>query len=67
MISGTDQDLNQVKPVDVSDLESLYSVDDEPSDSVLCMIAYSDFSSDDDSNTDSLKSDSNFGVHMINP
>ncbi|GKB51374.1 putative zinc finger, CCHC-type containing protein [Tanacetum coccineum] len=60
------QPLNQVEPVDVSDLESLYSLDDEPSDSVLCMITYSDFSSDDDYDTDSLESDSNFGVHMIN-
>nr|GEY60997.1 putative reverse transcriptase domain, viral movement protein [Tanacetum cinerariifolium] len=58
------QALNQVEPVDVSDLESLYSLDDEPSDSVLCTIAYSDFSSDDDSDTES---DSDFGVHMINP
>ncbi|GJS01528.1 putative reverse transcriptase domain, viral movement protein [Tanacetum coccineum] len=40
---------------------------DELSDSVLCTIAYSDFSSDDDSDTDSLESDSDFGVHMINP
>ncbi|GJR02268.1 putative zinc finger, CCHC-type containing protein [Tanacetum coccineum] len=61
------QALNQVEPVDVSDLESLYSLDDEPSDSVLCTIAYSDFSSDDDSDSDSLESDSDFGVHMINP
>ncbi|GJR07943.1 putative zinc finger, CCHC-type containing protein [Tanacetum coccineum] len=61
------QALNQVEPVDVSDVESLYSLDDEPSESVLCTIAYSDFSSDDDSDTDSLESDSNFGVHMINP
>ncbi|GJS31849.1 putative reverse transcriptase domain, viral movement protein [Tanacetum coccineum] len=60
------QALNQVEPVDVSDLESLYSLDDEPSDSVLCTIAYSDFSSDDDSDTDSLESDFDFGVHMIN-
>nr|GEV27544.1 putative zinc finger, CCHC-type [Tanacetum cinerariifolium] len=55
------------KPVDFSDLESLYSLDDEPSDSVLCTIACSDFSSDDDSDTDSLESDSDFGLHMINP
>ncbi|GJS28656.1 putative zinc finger, CCHC-type containing protein [Tanacetum coccineum] len=61
------QALNQVEPVDVSDLESLYYLDDEPSDSVFCMIAYSDFSSDDDSDTNSLESDSDFGVHMINP
>nr|GEW20359.1 reverse transcriptase domain-containing protein [Tanacetum cinerariifolium] len=40
---------------------------DEPSDSVLCTIAYSDFSSDDDSDTDSLESDSDFRVHVINP
>ncbi|GKE13422.1 hypothetical protein Tco_1416973, partial [Tanacetum coccineum] len=60
------QALNQVEPVDVSDLESLYSLDDEPSDSILCTIAYSDFSSDDDSDTDSLESDYDFGVHMIN-
>ncbi|GJZ50583.1 putative zinc finger, CCHC-type containing protein [Tanacetum coccineum] len=57
------QALNQVEPVDVSNLESLYSLDDEPSDSVLYTIAYSDFSSDDDSDTDSLESDSNFGRH----
>nr|GEV35242.1 zinc finger, CCHC-type, viral movement protein [Tanacetum cinerariifolium] len=44
--------LNQVEPIDVSDLESLYSLDDEPSDSVLCTIAHSDLSSDDDSDTD---------------
>ncbi|GKA85638.1 hypothetical protein Tco_0807292 [Tanacetum coccineum] len=61
------QGFKSVEPVDVSDLESLYSLDDEPSDSVLCTIAYSDFSSDDDSDTDSLESDSDFGVHMINP
>ncbi|GJT28773.1 putative zinc finger, CCHC-type containing protein [Tanacetum coccineum] len=61
------QALNQVEPVDVSDLESLYSLDDEPSDSVLCMIAYSYFSSDDDSDSDSLESDSDFRVYMINP
>ncbi|GJV21832.1 hypothetical protein Tco_1370852 [Tanacetum coccineum] len=61
------QALNQVEPDDVSDLESLYSLDDEPSDSVLCTIAYSDFSSDDDSDSDSLESDYDFGVHMINP
>nr|GEV87331.1 putative reverse transcriptase domain, viral movement protein [Tanacetum cinerariifolium] len=59
--------LNQVEPVDVSDLESLYSLDDEPSDSVLCTIAYSDLSFDDDSDTDSPESDSDFGVHMNNP
>nr|GEU88583.1 putative reverse transcriptase domain, viral movement protein [Tanacetum cinerariifolium] len=46
------QALNQVEPVDVSDLESLYSLDDEPSDSVLCTVAYSDLSSDDDSDTE---------------
>nr|GEU29710.1 putative zinc finger, CCHC-type [Tanacetum cinerariifolium] len=46
---------------------ALYSLDDEPSDSVLCMIGYLDFSSDDDSDIDSLKCDSDFGVHMINP
>nr|GEV61052.1 putative zinc finger, CCHC-type [Tanacetum cinerariifolium] len=51
----------------ISDLESLYSLDDKPSDSVLCTIAYSDFSSDDDSDSDSLKSDYDFVVHMINP
>ncbi|GJR09666.1 hypothetical protein Tco_0792318, partial [Tanacetum coccineum] len=60
------QALNQVESVDVSDLEPLYSLDDEPSESVLCTIAYSDFSSDDDSDIDSLESDSDFGVHMIN-
>nr|GEZ12730.1 protein kinase-like domain-containing protein [Tanacetum cinerariifolium] len=60
------QALNQVEPVDVSDLESLYSLDDEPSDSVLCTIVYSDISSDDDSNTDSPESDFDFGVYMIN-
>nr|GFC45962.1 RNA-directed DNA polymerase homolog [Tanacetum cinerariifolium] len=49
------QALNQVEPVDVSNLESLYSLDDEPSDSVLCTIAYSELSSDDDSDTDSLE------------
>nr|GEX15924.1 hypothetical protein [Tanacetum cinerariifolium] len=59
--------LKQVKPVDVSDLESLYSLDDEPSDLVLCTIAYSDLSFDDDSDTDSLEGDSDFEVHMINP
>nr|GFB02123.1 putative zinc finger, CCHC-type [Tanacetum cinerariifolium] len=58
------QALNKVEPVDVSDLESLYSLDDEPSNSVLCTIAYSDLSSDDDSDT---KSGSDFRVHMINP
>nr|GEX85101.1 zinc finger, CCHC-type, viral movement protein [Tanacetum cinerariifolium] len=58
------QALNQVEPVDISNLESLYSLDDEPSDSVLCTISYSDLSPDDDSNTES---DSDFGVHMINP
>ncbi|GJZ87937.1 putative zinc finger, CCHC-type containing protein [Tanacetum coccineum] len=61
------QALNQVEPVDVSDLESFYSLDDEPSDSILCTIAYLDFSSDDDSDSDSLESYSDFGVHMINP
>nr|GEW47674.1 reverse transcriptase domain, viral movement protein [Tanacetum cinerariifolium] len=62
-----DDALNQVEPVDVSDLESFYSLDDEPSDSILCTIAYSDLSSDDDSDTDLLKSDSDFGIHMVNP
>ncbi|GKD53261.1 putative zinc finger, CCHC-type containing protein, partial [Tanacetum coccineum] len=61
------QDLNQVEPVDLSGLESLYSLDDEPNNSVLCTIAYSDFSSDKDSDSDSLESDFDFGVHMINP
>nr|GEW68793.1 hypothetical protein [Tanacetum cinerariifolium] len=61
------QALNQVEPVDVSGLESLYSLDDEPSDSVLCTISYSDLLSDDDSDTDSPESDFDFGVHMINP
>ncbi|GKA93372.1 putative reverse transcriptase domain, viral movement protein [Tanacetum coccineum] len=41
--------------------------DDEPSDSFLCTIGYLDFSSDDDSDTDSLESDFDFGVYMINP
>ncbi|GJW92994.1 hypothetical protein Tco_0172666 [Tanacetum coccineum] len=40
---------------------------DEPGDSVLCMITYSDFSSDDESDSDSLDSDSDFGFYMINP
>nr|GEU41979.1 putative reverse transcriptase domain, viral movement protein [Tanacetum cinerariifolium] len=53
------------EPVDVSDLEFLYSLDDEPSDSVLCTIVYSDLSFDDDSDIDSLEGDSDFGVHMI--
>nr|GEW97190.1 putative reverse transcriptase domain, viral movement protein [Tanacetum cinerariifolium] len=61
------QALNKVEPVDVSDLELLYSPDDEPSDSVLCTIAYSDLSSDDNFDTDSPESDSDFGVHLINP
>ncbi|GKD54736.1 hypothetical protein Tco_1288123 [Tanacetum coccineum] len=61
------QALNQVELIDVSDLESLYYLDDKPSDSVLCTIAYLDFSSDDDSDTDSLESDYDFGVYMINP
>nr|GEW78744.1 putative reverse transcriptase domain, viral movement protein [Tanacetum cinerariifolium] len=61
------QALNKVEPVDVSDLELLYSLDDKPSDSVLCTIAYSDLSSDDDFDTDSPESDSDFGVHLINP
>ncbi|GJY92739.1 putative reverse transcriptase domain, viral movement protein [Tanacetum coccineum] len=61
-----EDDPKHPEPVDVSDLESLYSLDDELSDSVLCTIAYSDFSYDD-SDTDSLESDSDFGVHMINP
>ncbi|GJZ16360.1 hypothetical protein Tco_0552037 [Tanacetum coccineum] len=61
------QALNQVETVDVSDLESLCSLDDEPSNSVLYTIAYSDSSSDDDFDTDSIESDSDFGVHMINP
>nr|GEX54347.1 putative zinc finger, CCHC-type [Tanacetum cinerariifolium] len=54
------QALNQVEPVDVSNLESLYSLDDEPSDSVLCTITYSDFSSNDNSDTDSLETDDQF-------
>nr|GFA10664.1 RNA-directed DNA polymerase homolog [Tanacetum cinerariifolium] len=41
--------------------------DDEPSDSVLCTIAYSYLSSDNDSDTYSPESDSDFGVHMIYP
>nr|GEZ37896.1 putative zinc finger, CCHC-type [Tanacetum cinerariifolium] len=61
------QALNQVEPVDVSDLESLYSLDDEPIDSVLCTIAYSELLSDNDSDIDSLEGDSDFGVYMINP
>ncbi|GJV21388.1 hypothetical protein Tco_1370408 [Tanacetum coccineum] len=61
------QDLNQLEQVDISDLESLYYLDDEPGDSVLCTIAYSDLSFDDDSDTYSLDSYSNFGVHMMNP
>nr|GEW29905.1 RNA-directed DNA polymerase homolog [Tanacetum cinerariifolium] len=44
---------NLTEPVDVSDLESLYSLDDEPSDSVLCIIAYSDLSSNNDSDSNS--------------
>nr|GEX86355.1 viral movement protein [Tanacetum cinerariifolium] len=61
------QALNQVEPVDVFDLESLYSLNDAPSDSILCTIAYSDLSSDDDSDTYTLQNDFDFGVHMINP
>nr|GFA75206.1 RNA-directed DNA polymerase homolog [Tanacetum cinerariifolium] len=56
-----------LEPVDVSDLESLYSLDDEPSDSVLCTISYSNHPCDDDSDIDSLEGDYDFGVHMINP
>nr|GFC03190.1 putative zinc finger, CCHC-type [Tanacetum cinerariifolium] len=55
------------RTVDISDLESLYSLDDEPSDSVLYIITYLDLSSDDDSDTDSPESDSDFEVHMIHP
>ncbi|PWA63535.1 reverse transcriptase domain, Viral movement protein [Artemisia annua] len=61
------QVLSQVEPVDLYDLESLYSLDDEPGDSILCTVAYSDFSSDDDSDPDSFDDDSDFGVHMVNP
>ncbi|GJV11256.1 hypothetical protein Tco_1352797 [Tanacetum coccineum] len=57
----------QIKCKDKSSCDwSLNSLNDVPSDSVLCTIAYSEFSSDDDSITDSLESDSDFGVHMIN-
>nr|GEY05860.1 putative zinc finger, CCHC-type [Tanacetum cinerariifolium] len=59
--------LNQIEPVDVSDLESLYTLVDELSDSVLCTITYSDLLFDDDSNTNSMECDSDFGVHVINP
>ncbi|GJS84979.1 hypothetical protein Tco_0751520 [Tanacetum coccineum] len=56
------------RTIDVSDLESTLYSRDEPSESGTCgTIAYSDFSSDDDSYTDSLESDFDFGVHMINP
>lgn len=41
--------LNQVEPIDLSDLESLYSLDDETGDSILCSIAYSNSSSSEDS------------------
>lgn len=56
-----------MEPVDLSDVESFYSLDDEPGDSVLCTVAYSDFSSNDDSDPDSFDDDSDFGVHMMNP
>ncbi|KAJ9562153.1 hypothetical protein OSB04_007313 [Centaurea solstitialis] len=45
------QALNQIEPVDISDLESLYSLDDEPSDEALCTIIYSEPSSDEESDT----------------
>ncbi|KAJ9544618.1 hypothetical protein OSB04_024325 [Centaurea solstitialis] len=44
------QALNQIEPVDISDLESPYSLDDEPSDEALCTIIYSDPSLDEESN-----------------
>ncbi|GJS01532.1 hypothetical protein Tco_0318040 [Tanacetum coccineum] len=59
--------LNQVEPVDVFCSRALYSLDDvRPLTQYCAWIAYLNFSSDDDSDTDSLESDSDFGVHMIN-
>ncbi|KAD5318125.1 hypothetical protein E3N88_18071 [Mikania micrantha] len=41
------QTLNQIEPVDVSNLESLYSLDDELGDLALCTIGYSESESSD--------------------
>ncbi|KAL4591170.1 hypothetical protein LXL04_004120 [Taraxacum kok-saghyz] len=42
------QALAQIEPVDISDIESLYSLHDEPTDAVILSLPYLDCSSDDD-------------------
>ncbi|KAJ9550757.1 hypothetical protein OSB04_014802 [Centaurea solstitialis] len=60
------QALNQIEPVDISDLESLYSLDDEPSDEALCTIIYSEPSSDEESDTSMSDDYSESEVFMTN-
>ncbi|KAL4588678.1 hypothetical protein LXL04_001571 [Taraxacum kok-saghyz] len=58
------QALNQIEPVDISDIESLYSLDDEPTDVAILSLPYLDYSSFDD---DSDPYHSHNGVFMIHP
>ena len=48
------QELNKIEPVDVSDLESLYSLEDEPRDISICSIVH--IKSDDSSSKYSKES-----------
>ncbi|KAL4590379.1 hypothetical protein LXL04_003308 [Taraxacum kok-saghyz] len=56
------QALNQIEPVDISDIESLYSLDDEPTDEAILSLPYLDYSSDEDSDPYQPRS----SVFMIN-
>ncbi|KAL4563654.1 hypothetical protein LXL04_027699 [Taraxacum kok-saghyz] len=56
------QALNQIEPVEISDIESLYSLDDEPTDDAILSLPYLDYSSDEDSDPYQPRS----GVFMIN-
>ncbi|KAL4582307.1 hypothetical protein LXL04_006854 [Taraxacum kok-saghyz] len=57
------QALHQIEPVDISDIESLYSLDDEPTDEAILSLPYLDYSSDEDSDPYQPRS----SVFMINP
>ena len=57
--------INKIEPIDVSDIESLYSLDDEPGEKTICSIFYDESSSSEDESETSESSDSDSGPMPI--
>lgn len=57
--------INKIEPIDVDDLESLYSLDDEPREKTVCSIFYPGDS--DDESAESSDSDYPKAIYMAQP